>query len=146
MTVTFFGHRDCSDMILPQLQQVLEELIAEGADCFYVGSQGRFDRIVIALLSRLKMAYPQIEYAVVLAYLPGTVKAETVDPKHPTIFPEGLEVVPRQFAIIHRNRWMIDAADCVVVYVTRDWGGAAQFAELAEKKGRRVIRLKCPDL
>ncbi len=142
MTVTFFGHRDCSEAIRPQLQQILEDLIAEGADSFYVGNQGRFDGMAISLLSKLKTAYPQIEYAVVLAYPPGTVKAETIDPKHPTIFPENLERVPRRFAISHRNRWMIDASDCVVAYVAHSWGGAAQFAELAEKKDKRVIRLE----
>ncbi len=146
MTVTFFGHRDCPEAIRPQLQQILEDLITEGADSFYVGNQGRFDAVVISLLSKLKTAYPQIEYAVVLAYLPGTVKSETIDPKHPTIFPEGLETVPRRFAISHRNRWMIDASDCVVAYVAHNWGGAAQFAELAEKRGKRVICLKRPIL
>ncbi len=53
MTVTFFGHRDCSEAIRPQLQRVLEDLIAEGADCFYAGSQGRFDRMVISLFAML---------------------------------------------------------------------------------------------
>ena len=142
MTVTFFGHRDCPEAIQPQLQHILEDLIADGADYFYVGNQGRFDGMVISLLSKLKTAYPQIEYAVVLAYMPGTVKAETVDPRHPTVFPEGLEDVPRRFAITHRNRWMIDASDCVVAYVTHSWGGAAQFIELAEKKGKRVIQIE----
>ena len=142
MTVTFFGHRDCPEAIQLQLQQVLEDLITDGADSFYVGDQGRFDGMVISLLSKLKTAYPHIEYAAVLAYLPGTVKAEAVAPKHPTIFPEGLENVPPRFAISHRNRWMIDASDCVVAYVTRSWGGAAQFTELAEKKGKRVIRME----
>lgn len=146
MTVTFFGHRDCPEAIRPQLQKILEDLIVNGADYFYVGNQGRFDGMVISLLSKLKTAYPQIEYAVVLAYLPGTVKAETVDLRHPTVFPEGLENVPRRFAITHRNRWMLDASDCVVSYVTHSWGGAAQFIDLAEKKGKRVIRLERPVL
>ncbi len=140
--MTFFGHRDCPEAIRPQLQQILEDLITEGADSFYVGNQGRFDSMVISLLSKLKTAYPQIEYAVVRAYLPGIVKAETIDPKHPTIFPEGLESVPRRFAITRRNRWMIDASDCVVAYVVHSWGGAAQFAELAKKRGKQVIYLK----
>ena len=39
MTVTFFGHRDCPEAIQPQLQHILEDLIADGADYFYVGNQ-----------------------------------------------------------------------------------------------------------
>lgn len=45
MAVTFWGHRDCSEAIRTQFQQVLEELIAEGADGSYVGSQGRWNGI-----------------------------------------------------------------------------------------------------
>ncbi len=37
----FFEHRDCPEAIRPQLQQILEDLITEGADSFYVGDQGR---------------------------------------------------------------------------------------------------------
>ena len=48
--------------------------------------------------------------------------------------------------ISHRNRWMLDASDCVVAYVTHSWGGATQFTEQAEKKGKRVIRLERPYL
>lgn len=36
---------------------------------------------------------------------------------------------------------MIDKSDYVVVYITHPWGGAAQFKELAEKKGKAVINL-----
>ena len=32
------------------------------------------------------------------------------------------------WAIFRCNRWMLEQADVVVAYVTRSWGGAAQFA------------------
>lgn len=58
-----------------------------------------------------------------------------------TILPEGIEKVPKRFAISWRNRWMLDHADCVVTYVTHAWGGAAQFATRARKQGKRVYPL-----
>ena len=36
---------------------------------------------------------------------------------------------------------MIEQSDYVVTCVSRSWGGAAQFKELAEKKGKTVINI-----
>ena len=55
--------------------------------------------------------------------------------------PEGVETVPPRFAIAWRNKWMLREADYVVTYITHGWGGAAQFAELAERQGKVIIRL-----
>ena len=41
MTVTFFGHRDTPQTVLPALESLVRKLVVkEGADRFYVGSQG----------------------------------------------------------------------------------------------------------
>ena len=71
-TCTFFGHRDCPETIKPYLREVLIDLITNnGVNTFYVGNQGRFDGIVRSVLRELEQEYPEIHYAVVLAYLPG---------------------------------------------------------------------------
>ena len=36
---------------------------------------------------------------------------------------------------------MLNQADFVVTYITHSWGGAAQFAETAKKKGKIVYNL-----
>ena len=36
---------------------------------------------------------------------------------------------------------MISQSDCVVSCITRPFGGAAQFAELAQKEGKRIINI-----
>ena len=55
--------------------------------------------------------------------------------------PEGIESVHPRYAITWRNRWMLDRADFVVTYITHSWGGAAKFAQAAEKKEKTVINL-----
>ena len=76
---TFFGHRDCPETIKPKLREVLVDLITNrNVDMFYVGHQGQFDAYVHSELKELKQEYPQINYAVVLAYMPGK-KAEYDD-------------------------------------------------------------------
>ena len=58
-----------------------------------------------------------------------------------TIYPDGLEKVPRRFAISQRNKWMLTQSDTVITYVEYRSSGAGQFKELAEKKGKRIIEL-----
>lgn len=138
---TFFGHRDCPASIKPELRAVLVELIERhGVDRFFVGRQGAFDAMVRAVLQDLAEIYPHISYAVVLERLPWPKDPATWDFSD-TIFPEGLETVPPRFAISRRNEWMLRQADFVVTYITHNWGGAAQYAEKAQRQGKRVLNL-----
>lgn len=142
---TFFGHRECPFNLKPQLRDALKELIEQhGVSSFYVGSQGKFDKMVYSVLRELSTQYPQITYAVVLAYMP-TVKQsdeypQATDYSH-TLYPEGIETVPKRFSIDWRNGWMLKQADYVVTCVTHSWGGAAKFAEKAQRLGKKVIAL-----
>ena len=135
---TFFGHRDCSETIKPKLREVLVDLITNhNVDMFYVGNQGQFDAYVRSALKKLKQEYPQINYAVVLAYMP---EQKTIsDDNYDTMLPEGIETVHPHYAISWRNNWMLKQSDYVVTYITHSWGCAAQFAKKAQKADKRVI-------
>lgn len=52
----------------------------------------------------------------------------------PPVFPEGIELVPKRFAISFRNRFMVEQSDTVIAYVVSPCGGAAKFTDLALKK------------
>ncbi len=141
MTCTFFGHRCVQKEIEPMLRSTLIDLI-ENHDCrlFYVGNQGGFDAMVTRVLRELPDRYPIRAYTV-LAYLPVGENGASED-LLPTILPEGIETVPRRFAISFRNRWMIAQSDFVVTHVTNHIAsGAAQFKALSEKQGKTVINL-----
>ena len=137
---TFFGHRDCPAPIRTQLKAVLIDLITNhDVDMFYIGNQGRFDVIVRSVLRELKEEYPQINYAVVVAYMPG--KQTEYDDNSDTMHPEGIESVHPRYAISWRNNWMLRQSDYVVTYITHSWGGAYQYAEKAKRGGKVVINL-----
>ena len=134
---TFFGHRDCSESIIPELYKKTEELIVkEKYKVFYVGNHGNFDSYVTKVLSLLKDKY-EINVYIVLAYMP------TCDNnfKHETILPDGIETVPKRFAILYRNKWMVDRSDTVLTCIKNNFGGAAKFKEYAIKKKKRIIEL-----
>ncbi len=141
MTVSFFGHRDTPSEVAQILRETVIDLIENhGADIFYVGNHGAFDAMVKRVLCELKKEYPHVNYAVVLAYMP---KNNTGQNFENTVFPEGLENTLPRYAIAARNRWMILRSELLVVYVSRNFGGAANAKKLAEIKKKRVINLFC---
>ncbi len=144
MVCTFLGHRECYGLEAGVLEGEIEKLILAGADTFYVGHQGDFDRMVLGCLAKLCDRYPHISYAVVLAYLPTEGGGDAYHGC--TIYPEGMESVLPRFAIEKRNKWMIDRADCCLCYITHKWGGAYKFVMRAKKKGLILINLGDTDL
>ena len=100
MVCSFFGHKNTPRIIYPQIRECIEKLITlYNVDSFMVGNQGDFDYMVLKALRQLKQEYPHIYYNVVLAYLPTQKQEyEAYDPLE-TFLPEGIETVPRRFAI-----------------------------------------------
>lgn len=139
-TCTFFGHRECPDTIKPALRKTIEMLITDhGVENFYVGNQGQFDACVRSTLRQLKIEYPNIRYAVVLAYMP--VRRSEFDDFTDTVFPEGLETVHPRYAIDRRNKWMLERTDFVICCIQHPWGCAAQYVQAAVRQGKTVIDL-----
>ena len=137
-TCCFFGHREVIHTIRDKLTAIIERLITEdGVTEFYVGNQGQFDSMVYSVLKELKAKYPNIRYTVVLAYMPDEHIKEVYG--EDTLIPDGLESVPKKFAISKRNDWMIQQSDFAVCYVHKITGVAAKFREKAEKKGLQII-------
>ena len=141
---TFFGHRDVSDNIKPQLTNVVRRLIEQdGVTKFYIGNHGNFDRLAKRVVQQLAEEYPYIRFSVVLSRLPQGEWCRPQDGQN-TVFPEEVAKAMPRYAILARNRWMLDRADVVVTYVTHSFGGSGRFKRLAEQKDKRVVNL--PDL
>lgn len=143
MICTFFGHRSVPENIKEVLRRTVIDLIKNcGVDLFYVGNHGQFDHMVSRVLQELSEKY-NIKYYIVLAYIPvGNNQTVYGEPMN-TILPDGIEFVPKRYAINYRNKWMIEQSDYVVTYVTNHIGsGAAVFKNISERKGKKVIELQ----
>lgn len=138
--VTFCGHREIenTEPVRQWLYGVIERLLRQGASVFYLGGYGAFDKLAAVVLSELKSRYSGIKAVIVLPYLDKQYDAELYDG---AVFPP-IETVPKRYAIVHRNRWMIENTDVLVAYVLHDWGGAAKALEYAEHKGKQIIKYK----
>ncbi len=140
MICAFFGHKDTPESIRPLLELAVKQIIELYPDTtFYVGNNGNFDRMVLSVLKSLSEDFPTISYSVILAYLP-TGKSAEFDGL-PTIYPEGIEYVPKKYAISYRNDWIERQSGMVICYITHNYGGAAKFVEKACKKGKTVRNL-----
>lgn len=142
MTCCFFGHKDAPSSIYPKLEEAIEKAIVEsGVTSFLVGNHGQFDGMALSALRKMKIKYPNINYNVVLAYMPA--EKETWSPYEygETMLPEGVESIHPRYAISWRNKWMVSESDIVVAYITHSWGGASKYVEMATKRGKNVINL-----
>lgn len=133
----FCGHKEISepDKLQRWLVETVEALIQRGADTFYLGGYGAFDRLAANVVWSKKRLYPSVQSILVLPYLDRAVDATDYDS---TIYPP-LENVPRRFAISRRNEWMVDHSDVVVAYVIHEWGGAATTLRYAKRKHKEII-------
>lgn len=140
MVCAFFGHKDTPESVKPTLELAVKQIIERYPDTtFYVGNNGNFDRMVLSVLKSLSQNFPTVSYAVILAYLP-TEKDELYS-SLPTIYPEGIECVPKKYAISYRNDWIVKKSDMVICYIKHNYGGAAKFVEKAKRMGKTVYNI-----
>lgn len=96
--------------------QTIEKLILnEGIINFYVGNQRNFNHIVYLSLKEMKRKYPQISYAIALAYLPTE---KLMNSNENALYPEGIESMPKRFAISWKNNLMISHSEYVICYIS----------------------------
>lgn len=138
MICCFFGHSDTPDKMKPILKCKIEELIlSRNIDRFYVGNTGNFDIMTASILNELKEKY-EIKFDIILAYMPSGLNS---DDYSNALYPDGIESVPKRFAISWRNKWMVDNSDIVICYINKKPSKAAKYVELACKKGLKIINL-----
>ena len=140
MNATFFGHKYITEKIDTKLKNIIILLIEKyNVTTFYVGNHGEFDLLVIKTLIKLKNEYPYIQYFIVLAYIPN--KSFNIIPLENTILPDAIETVPKKFAIIKRNEWMISKSNYVICYVNNKFGNSYKFMKMAKNSGKEIINL-----
>jgi len=145
MIITFCGHSNClfNDDIKEQLKTILREEIRKNPTCkFYLGGYGDFDGLCLRTLRELKHDFPSIEILFITPYLDKNYsKLELAKYYYDDVIFPPIESVPRKFAILKRNEWMVEQADLVIAYVKYSWGGAAKALEYAKRKKKRIINI-----
>lgn len=131
----FIGHREADERILSRLKEIVERLITEqNVRYFYVGSYGGFDCLAAHAVMDAKRQHPDITLMLLLPYHPGFRLVDLPEGFDGSYYPEGMENVPRRYAIVRANKLMVDASDWLICYV---WHTASNSRNLLEYARRR---------
>ena len=145
MVITFCGHSNClfSDEEKEKLKLLLIKEIRKNPTCkFYLGGYGDFDSLCLRTLRELKKEFQDIELIFITPYLDKNYsKLELAKYYYDDVIFPPIESVPRKFAILKRNEWMVEQADLVIAYVMYSWGGAVKTLEYAKRKKKRIINI-----
>ncbi|MBQ8238872.1 MAG: DUF1273 family protein [Oscillospiraceae bacterium] len=131
----FIGHREADERLFPRLEETVERLIIEeDVRHFYVGNYGGFDRIAAKCVKTLKQRYPDITLMMVLPYHPAERPLEAPDGFDGTYYPEGLENVPKRYAIVRANQILVDTSDWLVSYVRHGASNSRKILDYALRR------------
>lgn len=134
------GHRDTPDSVRSVLESAIERCITQqNITEFVVGQYGNFDRLAIRALAEAKKRHPSITLLLLIPYHPADRPVKPPPGFDGTYYPEGMESVPRKFAIVRANRCMADQCDCLIAYVRHPASNAREILERARKKGNVYV-------
>lgn len=68
-------------------------------------------------------------------------KTKSIKAAYDEIIYPAIEKTPPKFAIIKRNKWLIDNSNLLIACVKYSWGGAAKTLEYAKKKKIKIINI-----
>ena len=163
-TCCFFGHRKIivTEELTNNLEIAIENLIKnENVDTFLFGSKSEFDRLCLAVTTKLKKKYSHIKRIYVRAefpYVDENYKAYILKRYEDTYYPEKIHGSGRA-AYVERNYEMVNNSCFCVVYYDENYmppkrknsrkdladnqpgSGTKRAYEYALKKGVKIINM-----
>ena len=136
----FIGHRDSPESLLAHLTILLERLIVEeNVGHFYVGQYGNFDRMAALAVKQLKKQYPYITLNLVIPYHPAELPISAPPGFDGTYYPDGMENVPKRYAIVRANKQMVNCSDWLIAYVCHPGSNAREILEYAQRREKKGL-------
>ena len=133
------GNRYASESIREKLAEIIEPHIAKcGVKTFIVGRYGNFDQLAKGVLRQAKLHYPEIELLLLAPYA-LIQQIETPEGFNGTLFPEGLETVPKPFAIVQANKFMVERSDYLISYCRNTAGNTQKIVDYAKRREKNGL-------
>lgn len=135
-TCFFIGHHNAPETVRPLLDDAIEQHITEyGVTCFIVGHYGAYDRMAASAVIQAKKAHTGIKLLLLIPYHPSERKVELDDGFDNSYYPEGMEKVPRRFAIVRANEYVIrHVCDYLIAYDAYLATKTHDFVEIARAR------------
>lgn len=138
-TCFFIGHRDAPENIYDRLLTAVECHISEyGVMDFVVGRYGNFDRLATHAVMEAKQHHSDVSLTLLMPYY--RTDAEPLPAGFDgSLFPDGLEIVPKRAAIMRANQYMILHCDYLITYNKNRVGNTRKLVAEARKNGLLYI-------
>lgn len=146
MIISFFGHSKFSGNVAYEqlLLDFLEKNIGDKTAVAYLGDHGDFDTFAYDCCKKYKLNHPNFTLVYVTPYMTLEFQKGNLNQQleryDEILYPE-IEDKPIRFAIVYRNRYMVEKSDYVVTFVSHNWGGAYAAYKYAERKGKPIFNL-----
>ena len=138
-TCFFIGHRDAPESIYDRLLTVVERHISEyGVTDFVVGKYGNFDHLAACAVMEAKRYHSDVTLTLLMPYYRADADP-LPDGFDGSLFPDGLETVPKRAAILRANQYMIHHCDYLIAYDTGRIGNTRKLVADARKIERLYI-------
>lgn len=117
-TCFFIGHQDAPESIYNRLLSSVERHISEyGVTDFVVGRYGNFDHLAARAVLEAKRNHADVTLTLLMPYY-RTSAEPLPDGFDGSLFPDGLETVPKRAANLQANQYMIYHCDYLIAYDT----------------------------
>ena len=137
MILTFCGHSDYLKNFEDEtlLLNLLEKTIKGKPVDFYLGGYGNFDAFAFECAKIYKQRHLNANLIFVTPYINNWLeeRKDILQKSYDMVIYPELENVPKKFAILKRNEWMVSQADYIFGYVRTHYGGAYKTLLYADK-------------
>ncbi len=145
MIIAFCGHSNYISNFEDEKRVLkLLDVICQGKQVnFYLGGYGNFDNFALNCAIKYKENNKSAKIVFITPYIDEWLnnRKEIIENYYDEIvFPE-IERVPKKFAILKRNEWIITQADFILFYVNNHYGGAYRMLLYAHRQHKSYINL-----
>lgn len=145
MIITFFGHSNFLSSYVneEELLKQIEKIACGNHVDFYLGGYGNFDTFARRCATKYKERCNNAKLIFVTPYLNKWLndRKDILKNYYDEIVYPQIENVPKRFAIIKRNEWMVDQANYVFFYVCTHYGGAYRTLLYTHKQKKPYTNL-----
>ena len=129
MVIAFFGH---SSFVVKKeyeqrVEEFLEKTVGDHHADMYLGGYGGFDSFAYDCCKKYKQTHPNVSLVFITPYITVEYQKNHLNQLKSLydliIYPEIENRLPR-FAIVYRNKWIVENADYIVVGIDHVYGGA----------------------
>ena len=150
--ITFCGHAELygkESAIYQAILNILSILLKENQNTkfiFLCGGYGGFDLLSAKAIDEIRKNHPKtiIEKLFVTPYITESYRKRNEEMRRTydeIVYPP-IENVPKKYAVVARNRWMVQKADLIIAYVIYEFGGASKTLTYAAKLKKEIIKVE----